>query len=396
MENRKSVAIIGGGSSSLLLAHQLSAYFKVDIYEKGKAIGRKYLVAGKGGFNLAHNFEKEKLRQSFTPTSFLENAIDQFGAEELREWYASIGVNTFVGTSNRIFPEKGISPGDVLRTIKKSLLEKKVSIHTQHEFVGFNKNYIPIIKSINGEKNLEANHYIFCLGGGSWKVTGSNSDWLEKFEEIGVKTAPFESSNCGLNMEWPQSISKNHMGKPLKNVAVSCNHLSVKGEAVLTEYGIEGNAIYPISSVARESLKTDATTQLVIDLKPSLTTQEVFAKIIDSKPSNYGKILKLDAASFALLKAFTSKEEFLDPTSLSEKVKSLTIPVQSLRPLDEAISTVGGIEIGNLNSDYSIKGCPHLFCVGEMVNWDAPTGGFLLQGCFSMANYLSRELIKKG
>lgn len=393
MTNQR-VAIIGGGSSSLILAEQLASHYDVTIYEKGKTIGRKYLVAGKGGFNLAHNFDTNNLIKTYTPSSFLQPALDSFGVEALRKWYKEIGIETFVGSSNRVFPVKGISPADVLRTIKKRLESLGVLIQLESEFVGF-EGKKPLIDKTNGKKSIDADYYIFCLGGGSWKVTGSNSGWFSHFHQIGVTTNPFQSSNCGLNIDWKASISDHHIGKPLKNIAVSCNRKLVKGEAVISQYGIEGNAIYPISAEVRKLINNNLNPTISIDFKPTLSRSEIFDKIKNTKSSNFKKQLNLNSASWAIIKEFTTKEEFIDLKKFSFRVKQIEIPIQGLRPVEEAISTVGGIQIDNLNEDYSLKSHPNIFCIGEMVDWDAPTGGFLLQGCFSMGYYLAQKLIHK-
>lgn len=389
----KSVAIIGGGSASFITADLLSKEYHVTIYEKGKTIGRKFLVAGKGGFNLAHNLPSEKLISKYSPIDFLDTALEEFGVKELQEWYLEIGVPTFIGTSNRVFPEKGISPATVLQKIKNKLLSQNVSIQTNHEFVGFTGSNTPII-SVNQEKiELDADIIIFALGGGSWKVTGSNPNWHSHFQKIGIKTSPFQSSNCGLNLNWTTHIKEFHLGKPLKNIAVSHGNITIKGEAVITTYGIEGNAIYPISAMVRDAINGLQNPNIFIDLLPQLSVEQILSKIQSTKPSNYAKLLKLDSAKQALLKSYVSKENYLDSQQFAKQVKSMTLPIESLRPMEESISTVGGIPTSELNSDFSLNKFPNMFCIGEMVDWDAPTGGFLLQGCFSMGHHVASQVL---
>lgn len=351
-------------------------------------------MAGKGGFNIAHQMDPEELYQKYTPTHFLKKAIQNFGVAELRSWYLAIGIPTFVGTSGRVFPEKGISPADVLRTIKKKLQVQNVTVKTAHSFVGFTEESIPLIRYQKETFPVEADIYIFCLGGGSWKVTGANSEWLSHFEKLGVSTLPFQASNCGLNIAWPRHIQEYHIGKPLKNIAIYHQELKVKGEAVISNYGIEGNAVYPISSSVRTALNDHKCPHISIDFKPNQTEEELLEKIKHLKPSNYAKGLKLDVACASLLKSFTAKEQFIDPKEYCRSVKKLNIPIESLRPVEEAISTVGGIETDQLNPNFSLKNHSHIYCIGEMVSWDAPTGGFLLQGCFSMGAQLANGLLE--
>jgi uncharacterized flavoprotein (TIGR03862 family) len=389
----KSVSIIGGGAASFITADLLSQKFNVTIYEKGKSIGRKFLVAGKGGFNLTHNLPNEELTPKYTPYEFLEASIMNFGVAELRQWYADLGIQTFVGTSNRVFPEKGITPADVLRKIKDKLQIQNVKIQLEHEFIGFTENKDPLIKSKEGTQEIKSDIVIFSLGGGSWKVTGANSDWLSYFTEIGITTTPFQPSNCGLNVNWPISIKDFHIGKPLKNISVKHQNADIKGEALITNYGIEGNAIYPISAMVRDSFTDGLNTDIFIDFKPNQSESELLQKIKNTKPSNYGKALKLNSVAIALTKSNLNKEEFLNPYIFIQTIKNTPIQVDSLRPVGEAISTVGGISTSELNPDFSLKKLPNTYCIGEMLDWDAPTGGFLLQGCFSMGVHSATSIL---
>jgi uncharacterized flavoprotein (TIGR03862 family) len=388
----KKIAIIGGGSASFIAADFLSQNHQVIIYERGKTIGRKFLVAGKGGFNISHQMDTDELIQKYNPTSFLASCLQHFDVDALRNWYAEIGIPTYIGSSSRIFPEKGISPADVLRKIKARLTSRGVEFKYGHEFVGFSNSTTPIIKHQNEEFEIIADHYLFALGGASWKVTGSDGHWLESFAEIGVGTRPFEASNCGLNISWPSAISQFHIGKPLKNIEISHGDLQIKGEALITEYGIEGNAIYPISSTVRETLHLKPSSTIIIDFKPMLSALEIHQKIKSQRPSNYAQKLKLDSTVMSIIKSYMPKEDYLNPERFAQQLKCLEIPISTLRPIEEAISTVGGIDIEELNPDFSLKAFPHISCIGEMVNWDAPTGGFLLQACFSMSAWAARSI----
>ena len=390
---KKTISIIGGGSASFMAADLLSKKYKVRIYEKGKSAGRKFLVAGKGGFNLSHNLPYPEIASKYSPQSFLEESLKAFQVDDLRKWYADLGISTFVGSSNRVFPDKEFSPADVLKAIKAKLKAQKVVIKLNHEFIGFSKNHTPIIKYKETEIDLDSDYYIFALGGGSWKVTGSNSDWLAHFDKFEVETKPFDSSNCGLNVDWPSSVKDFHTGKPLKNISISHNNFSIKGEAVVSKYGLEGNAIYPISGQVRESISTEEATTITIDFKPNSTVSELYNRIKSTKPSNYGKKLHLEASKMAIIKSILTKEQFLDPELFVRHIKYIEIPIESLRPVEEAISTVGGICIDQLTSQFSLIKHPKMYCIGEMVDWDAPTGGLLLQGCFSMGHAVANSIL---
>jgi uncharacterized flavoprotein (TIGR03862 family) len=383
----KKIIIIGGGAAGLVAAEQLSATCQVHIYEKGKTIGRKFLVAGNGGFNLTNAAVDKDLYSQYTAHPILQEALQRFDSRAMRVWLEQLGVPTFVGSSGRVFPEKGIKPIQVLQKIKDKLIEKGVQIHCNHEFVGFDATEKPLIKHKENTVALEADAYIFALGGASWSVTGSNMNWLNFFEQIKTPTEAFEASNCGLEVNWKADFKEKHAGTPLKNIQISVGSKLIKGEALITDYGLEGNAIYPIIPAVRAALKTQALSHIVLDFKPNNSHQSLLGKIKGKrlKTKNYVYEFNLDKAQFALIKAFTTKEEYLAPERFIEAIKHLKIPVQALRPIEEAISTVGGISLEALNSNFSLKQQTNLFVIGEMLDWDAPTGGFLLQGCFSTA-----------
>ncbi|MBK0402527.1 TIGR03862 family flavoprotein [Adhaeribacter sp. BT258] len=390
----KKIAIIGGGAAGLMAADMLSRHGEVHIYEKGKALGRKFLVAGNGGFNLTNSAEGEDLCRKYTPMEFLQPALEAFNSQDTRTWLAGLGIPTFVGSSGRVFPEKGIKPITVLQQIKDRLLQNGVQFHFQHEFVGFNAEQKPILKFQESECFPEADHYLFALGGASWPVTGSTGNWLEAFRLSGIKTLAFQSSNCGINVNWPDDFRNKFGGAPLKNLQVSAGNFSLKGEALITDYGLEGNVIYPLVPKIRELLQAGKEAFLTLDFKPQNTVGQLLEKVRGKQiqTKNYEQVFKLSKAQLTLLKAFSSKEDYVFPENFVRQIKQLTIPVSSLRPIEEAISTAGGISLEEVNPDFTLKAFPHISVVGEMLDWDAPTGGFLLQGCFSTA-YLAAQAI---
>ena len=392
---QKKIAIFGGGPSAMMATYALSKFHRVTIYEKNLTLGNKFLVAGKGGFNLTNSLAGIELTNKYFPKEFMKEAILSFDSKALREWFSELGIETFVGTSGRVFPQKGIKPAGVLNKIKEKFYSQNVEIKYNHEFIGFDENKNIKIKFKDETKIIIADYYIFALGGASWSITGSDGKWTKYFKQIGVNIIPFESSNCGVNINWDNHITENHEGKPLKNISVSIGGTTLKGEAVITNYGLEGNVIYPIIPKVRELLKCKQNVEIVIDFKPDNSIEDLQKKSGNRKISskNYGEVFNLKREQLALIKSYTTKDEYLLPELFIEKIKSLSIKVESLRDIEESISTVGGIDCNELNGNYSLKKYPNIYCIGEMVDWDAPTGGFLLQGAFSMGNYSAKSIL---
>ncbi len=394
---KKKVIIVGGGPAGLIAADILCHHFKVYIIEKEKNVGQKFLVAGKGGFNLTNSATGEALKNKYLPKNILDKALNEFDSNDLRDWFLGLGIKTFIGTSGRVFPEEGIKPVEVLNAIKNKLYQAGVEILLQHKFLNFKSGNAIWVEHEKNELTLEADYLIFALGGASWSITGSDGMWTKAFEDFGVSIKPFQSSNCGVNINWNENIKEHHTGKPLKNIKVYLDEFEKFGEAVITDYGLEGNAIYPIIPGIRRLLEQNKQPYIYIDFKPSNTIEQLERKIEKDHLSsnNYAKVLNLSTSEMAILKLFTSKEDFLSPSYFINNLKALKIPVTSLRPIEESISTVGGIPMEEVNTDFSLKKYPNIFTVGEMLDWDAPTGGFLLQGCFSTGHFAAKSILKR-
>ena len=390
---KKQIAIIGGGPAALLLAAFLDAEkFTITIYEKKKTAGRKFLVAGKGGFNLTHSESIDQLTKRYTPNGFLDKALLHFTNTDYIKWLDKIGIPTFIGSSKRVFPKKGIKPMEVLNAILKFLKEKGVIFKYEHTFCEWDDDNNPIIN----HKTILTDYTVFSLGGASWKITGSDGNWIDTFSKKGIKTKTFQASNCAYQIDWKPIFIQKYEGTPLKNIAISCNNVIQKGEAVITKFGLEGNAIYGLSPQIREQLDSNSKASIFIDFKPSLTLENVHSKLKLSTFRNttetLKKGLKLSAPQIDLLKHYLSKETYLNVKLLANNIKKFPLEIMSTAPIDQAISTVGGIDLNAISENFELKNLPKQFCIGEMLDWDAPTGGYLLQASVSTGVYLAHHL----
>lgn len=394
---KKKIIIIGGGPAGLMAAERLSQGHDVCVYDKEKNVGQKFLMAGKGGFNLTNRAQGAELTSKYSPAGFMDKAILGFDSQALRQWLSAMDISTYVGSSGRVFPAIGFKPIEILNKIREKLLKQGVQMYTQHEFVGFDANKHVTLIHQGQEMVLEADYILFALGGASWPVTGSSGSWRPSFEAMGIATHPFQSSNCGLNINWPEAFREHHAGKPIKNIRLSATGFEVKGEAVITRYGMEGNAVYPLVPVLRTQLQANEPATICIDFKPSNTEEQLLQKTTGQEVNtkDYGRIFNLNSVQMALIKAYTTKDHFLSVTGFIHSLKNLVVPVDSLRPVEEAISTVGGIDLDEVTETFSLKKYPWIYVLGEMLDWDAPTGGFLLQGCFSTGNYAARSILNK-
>ncbi|MBL1278840.1 MAG: NAD(P)-dependent oxidoreductase [Fluviicola sp.] len=392
---KTSIALIGGGASALFFAASIdSSKFSVTIYEKNKTLGRKFLVAGDGGFNLTHSEPTQQMIARYSPNDFLQDALLQFDNNSCREWLSDLGIATFIGSSKRIYPEKGIKPIEVLNAILQKIKENKVEIKYEQTWNGWKDDKL----LFNSSDVVVADIVIFALGGASWKVTGSDGSWLRYFEEKGIETLPFQASNCAYKVDWKSDFIKQFHGEPLKNISATCENKTQKGELVITEFGLEGNAIYALSPEIRRQLNNNKDASLFIDLKPHLSAENLKIKFENASNSSKNRTsilrekIKLSKTQVALLKSILSKDEFLDDAILLQKIKQLPIKITDLAPMDEAISTVGGIVLSEVSESFEIKKLPRYYCIGEMLDYDAPTGGYLLQACYSLARIVAKKI----
>lgn len=390
----KNVTIIGGGAAALMLASQINTEkYKVTLFEKKKIVGGKFLVAGEGGLNLTFSAPIDKFINQYFPSDFMDAILHQFTNEDLIKWLNHLEIPTFIGSSNRVFPDLGQKPIEVLNKIKKHIATKGIEFKLNTNWVGWNEKGN---LQFENPENIDTDIVVFALGGASWKVTGSDGKWSKPFEERGVKVVPFRAANCAFEVDWNTDFITTHEGKPLKNIALTFNNHFYKGELVISKFGLEGNAMYALSQKIQDKLHTEESVVIHLDLKPTMTVDQIKAKYKNAKRSKVTdvlkKVLKLDRTSIGLLKQFTNKETFSDLDLLAESIKSLPIILKSSEEIDKAISTLGGISLDEIDDNFQCKKIPNCYAIGEMLDWYAPTGGYLLQGSFSMGFVLAKHL----
>ena len=390
----KKLTIIGGGPAALILAAEIDTEkYEVTLCEKKKTVGRKFLVAGEGGLNLTYNSSLEKLINQYSPSEFMSPILRQFTNEDLMNWLKLRGIPTFIGSSNRVFPEPELKPIEVLNKIVSDIETKNIKFKLGTEWLGWGED-----GNLRFEKSEEiaSDIVVFAMGGASWKVTGSDGKWSDNFLERGIDVKPFRAANCAFSVDWDKDFINAHEGKPLKNIALTFNRHFSKGELVISKFGLEGNALYALSQKIQEKLLSEEDAIIHLDLKPTMTLEQIRNKYKQSRRSKVTEILKkdlnLDSTSIGLLKQFTDKATFSDPNLLTESIKSVPVTLHYSGKLDEAISTLGGISLDEIDENFQYKKIPNAYAIGEMLDWYAPTGGYLLQGCFSMGFVLAKHL----
>lgn len=386
-----NIAIIGGGPAGLMAAEVLSqAGLQVDLYDGMPSVGRKFLLAGVGGMNITHSEAFPAFLSRYAERAAnIAPLLRAFGANELCEWIHGLGIDTFVGSSGRVFPTD-MKAAPLLRAWLKRLRDAGVVIHTRHRWLGWNPDGSLRIASAEGEKTLRPDATLLALGGGSWSRLGSDGAWMLALEQRDVTLAPLQPSNCGFEVEaWSDLMTSKFAGAPLKNIAIGLNDdVPRLGECVITATGLEGSLIYALSAAIREAINQHGRATIHLDLLPGRPVDKIQQAL--SKPRGSRSMAKhlhsqlgIDGVKAALLRELTPAECFTDPARLAQAIKALPVTLVKTRPLDEAISSAGGVTFEALDERLMLKQLPGVFCAGEMLDWEAPTGGYLLTACFA-------------
>lgn len=387
----QSVAIIGGGPAGLMAAEVLSqAGFRVDLYDSMPSVGRKFLLAGVGGMNITHSEPyPDFLSRYFERSPMIAPLLRQFDADALCAWIHDLGVETFIGSSGRVFPTD-MKAAPLLRAWLKRLRDAGVMIHTRHRWLGWNADGRLRIAHPEGELTLKPDATLLALGGASWARLGSDGAWVPWLEAQQVNVAPLQAANCGFEVTaWSDLLRSKFAGAPLKNIAMGLQGQPMRlGECVLTETGVEGSLVYALSAQIREQINLSGSASVQIDLLPGKSQGDVHKAL--SKPRGSRSMsrhlhsqLGIDGAKASLLRELAPREAFDDPVLLSQAIKALPLQLIRPRPIDEAISTAGGVTFEAMDERLMLRQLPGVFCAGEMIDWEAPTGGYLLTACFA-------------
>ncbi|AMQ84887.1 TIGR03862 family flavoprotein [Pseudomonas glycinae] len=396
------VAIIGGGPAGLMAAEVLSqGGVRVDLYDGMPSVGRKFLLAGVGGMNITHSEAWPAFLSRYAERApNIAPLLRAFDADALCRWIHELGIETFVGSSGRVFPTD-MKAAPLLRAWLKRLRDSGVVIHTRHRWLGWDENGALRIDSPEGEKTLNPDATLLALGGGSWSRLGSDGAWMLPLEQRGVGLAPLQPSNCGFEVQaWSEVMVSKFAGAPLKNIAIGLNDdVPRLGECVITATGIEGSLIYALSAPIREAINVHGAATIHIDLLPGRPVDKLQAAL--SKPRGSRSMAKhlhsqvgIDGVKAALLRELTDAATFADPALLARAIKALPLTLVKTRPLDEAISSAGGVTFEAMDERMMLKALPGVFCAGEMLDWEAPTGGYLLTACFASGRAAGAGMLK--
>ncbi|HBI30924.1 MAG TPA: aminoacetone oxidase family FAD-binding enzyme [Verrucomicrobiales bacterium] len=377
------ILIIGGGPSGLRAAEVASnAGMKVTLCDQRRSVGRKFLVAGKGGLNLTHSEEIETFATRYQgpdqPHDFWPRALADFDNKEIRAWAARLNVGTFVQKSGRIYP-KALKAAPLLRRWVEKLRKQGVDFRMSHRLVSLTSGKASF-EGPEGKIEIQANAIILALGGGSWPQTGSDGAWVETLEKAGVEVNPLAPANCGWEVAWSSDLAEQLEAQPLKNVVASAGDKIAPGEIMITRYGMEGGPLYTLGPVLRRMDKP----LLTLDFKPTFTIEKLVGKMESAKKNFLAESQyrwKLSESMRLILDHFHGP--FSSAEHLAQHAKACRIPLTKTRPIEEAISSSGGVPWQTINDQLMIKALPGIFVAGEMIDWEAPTGGYLLQGCFA-------------
>ncbi|BFU91474.1 MAG: NAD(FAD)-utilizing dehydrogenase [Nitrospira sp.] len=388
------IVIIGGGPAGLMAAEAATtAGASVELYDAMPSVGRKFLLAGKGGLNLTHSEPIEPFLSRYgSRRAFIEPAIRAFPPATLRAWAHELGVETFIGTSGRIFPTD-LKAAPLLRAWLRRLRKANVQFHVRHRWCGWDQEGLLFFTTPHGPVHIKADAVVLALGGGSWPHFGSDGAWVPILSERKIPIAPLKPANCGFDVRWSEHFRTKFAGHPVKTVAVTlktADGITIRhmGEFVTTANGVEGGIIYMVSAAARDVIAIEGTATVSLDLVPDRPLKRLTQDLSTPRgtrtvATHLKRCAGITGVKAGLLREVVSKEVLTDPVRLAAAIKSLSLTLVAPRPLEEAISTAGGVSCEAFDDRLMLRSVPGVFCAGEMLDWEAPTGGYLMTGCLA-------------
>ena len=399
---KTKVTIIGGGPTGLMAAYILSRNnFNVTIYDRKPTLGRKFLLAGRGGLNITHSECKEEFLKKYgKAANIFEKILENFSQKNLMDFCEMLGEKTFIGSSGRVFP-KSFKASPLLRSWLNKLKNQDVKMKNNHDWIGWDDNKL-IFKTETTNIIVDPNITLLALGGLSWPKLGSDGSWIKILKKDDIKISKIQPTNCGFFVKWSNIFKNRFAGYPLKSIELSFKDQKIKGEFIITKEGIEGGVIYSISSMLRENINEMGYAEVIIDLKPDFSIKKIRHLLLKPKlklsTTNYlRKILNLSEVAIGLLMEFKNKEGKNNQqiSNLAHIIKNYKIILDKPFSIDRCISTAGGISFKSINKDFTLINKPNTYVAGEMLDWEAPTGGYLLQGCISNGACVANNIINK-
>jgi uncharacterized flavoprotein (TIGR03862 family) len=394
LKKGKNIAVIGGGPAGLMAAETaLDRGGRVTLYDAMPSVGRKFLVAGKSGLNLTFDEPLEPFLSHYRGTEFpadhWRKIITSFDNTALRKWAEGLGIKTFAASSGKVFPTPihgTIRAAPLLRRWIERLRKQGIIFKTRHRWQGIGPGNSAIFEHSGKTFTVKHDAIILALGGGSWSSTGSDGNWVESLTNHGVRVDPLTPANCGWETRWPEPVITEAEGLPIKNILLYAGDTSSPGELVVTRYGLEGGPIYRLGP----EIRAMESPEVVIDFKPNLSHAQLverMGKVRRNFTREARRRWKLEPAACSLLKHLPNRGPWTSVEQLANEVKQCRIPLTRPRPLEEAISSAGGIHWDEIDNNLMLKKLPSVYAAGEMLNWEAPTGGYLMQGCFATGRW---------
>lgn len=386
--SRPRVAIIGSGPAGLAAAEMLMADAEVHVFDAMAAPGRKFLLAGRGGLNLTHGEDFKKFLGRFgAARTMLEPALRAFPPAAIRQWAAGLGTETFIGSSGRVFPTV-MKASPLLRAWLARLGVAGVQLHMRHRWQGWNAAGALVFAAPDGLREFNADATVLALGGASWPRLGSDGAWSALLAARGVKINALRPANCGFDVSWSAHLRERCAGQPVKSVSLRFGGQTLRGEFIVTASGIEGSAVYALSAALRDAIEAQGTASLLVDLLPDRSLEQLTAAL--SRPrgkaslaTHLRKFAGIAGVKGTLLRETADAQTLADPACLAAHIKTLPLVLAGTRPLAGAISTAGGIALDEIDARWMLRRLPGVFVAGEMLDWEAPTGGYLLSACLA-------------